>query len=156
MGTKSRVAMRGRLKQASLSLLAAILGLAHLGAASPPSEDLQRARVARDAFYRCALMTTPEYDDGISPANVVAKAVAFKCQTWVNTMVKYLPQAEGTELSKEIMRGEEGNLLGVVLRHRVLKSTPSTPLATGGAGAPARPSAGSVQPRTAPRRNAAQ
>jgi hypothetical protein len=69
-------------------------------------------------------MTVPDYDDAISPANVVAKAVAFKCQNWVNAMVKYMPQTEGRTLYNEIMRGEEGNLLGVVLRHRVLKSTP--------------------------------
>jgi hypothetical protein len=110
--------------RASLSVLAALLGIAQLAAASPPSESEHQVRIARDAFYKCAQMTVPDYDDAISPANVVAKAVAFKCQNWVNAMVKYMPQTEGRTLYNEIMRGEEGNLLGVVLRHRVLKSTP--------------------------------
>jgi len=110
--------------RASLSVLAAILGIAQLAAASPPSESKHNVRVARDAFYKCALMTVPEYDDRISPANVVAKAVAFKCQSWVISMLKYMPQTEGTNLYNEIMRGEEGNLLGIVLRNRVSKSMP--------------------------------
>ena len=74
--------------RASLSVLAAILGIAQLAAASPPSESEHKARIARDGFYRCALMTVPEYDDRISPANVVAKAIAFKCQSWVSSMQK--------------------------------------------------------------------
>lgn len=74
----------------------------------------------------------------------MAKAIAFKCQNWVNSMLKYMPQTEGTNLYNEIMRGEEGNLLGVVLRHRVLKSTPPPPVATGGPLG--------VQPRRAPQR----
>ena len=110
--------------RASLAVLAALLGIAQLAAASPPSESEHQVRIARDAFYKCALMTVPDYDDRISPANVVAKAIAFKCRNWVNAMLKYMPQTEGTTLHNEIMRGEEGNLLGVVLRHRVLKSTP--------------------------------
>jgi len=116
----------------SLSVLAAILGIAQLAAASPPSESVQSARVARDAFYKCALMTVPDYDDRISPANVVAKAIAFKCQSWVNAMLKHMPQTEGNRLYDEIMRGEEGNLLGVVLRNRVLKSTPPAPVVARG------------------------
>ena len=131
--------------RASLSVLAAILGIAQLAAASPPSESEQRVRIARDAFYKCALMTVSDYDDRISPANIVAKTIAFKCQSWVNAMVKYMPQTEGTNLYNEIMRGEEGNLLGIVLRHRVLKSTPPAPAA-----APTL----SGQRKTAPKRSA--
>jgi len=113
----------------SLSVLAAILGIAQLAAASPPTESVQNTRIARDAFYKCAQMTVPDYDDRISPANVVAKAVAFKCQSWINIMLKNMPQNDGTKLYNEIMRGEEGNLLGIVLRNRVLKSTPPAPAA---------------------------
>jgi len=46
--------------RASASVLAAILGVAQLAVASPQSETLQSARVARDGFYKCAVMTVPE------------------------------------------------------------------------------------------------
>ena len=151
--TGPEIAMRGRLKRATLSTLAVMLGVAQLGAASPPSEDVQRARIARDAFYKCALMTVPDYDDRVSPANVVAKAVAAKCQSWVDAMLKYMPRPEGAELHKEIMRGEEGNLLGIVLRNRVLRSTLPPPVATRGEGRPPRQS-GVAQGRTAQKRTA--
>ena len=130
--------------RASVSALAAVLGLAQLAAASPPSESGQFARIARDGFYKCAQMTVPEYDDRISPANVVAKAIAFKCKSWVDAMMKYIPKNDSDELYKEIMRGEEGSLLGIVLRHRVLKSTPPPPVATS--------EARNVQSRKAPQR----
>jgi hypothetical protein len=104
--------------RASVMVLAAILGVAQLAGASPPSETLQSARVARDGFYRCALMTVPEYDDRISPANVAAKATAFKCQSWVNAMLRHVLRDDADEQCKEIMRGDEGNLLGIVLRNR--------------------------------------
>ena len=138
--------------RASLSVLAAILGIAQLAAASPPSESEQKVRIARDAFYKCALMTVPDYDDRISPANVVAKAIAFKCQSWVNSMLKYMPQTEGTNLYNEIMRGEEGNLLGVVLRNRVLKST--APVAARDDRSPPRRPTPSGQRTTAPQPSA--
>jgi hypothetical protein len=137
--------------RASLSVLAAILGAAQLAAAAPQSESEQSARIARDAFYKCALMTVPEYDDRISPANVVAKAVAFKCQSWVNAMAKYMPQTEGTKLYNEIMRGEEGSLLGVILRYRVLKSNTLPLVVPGGDRAPPGQQVRTVQRRTAPK-----
>ncbi len=129
-------------KQASLSLLAAALGVAQLAAASLPSENTQRARVARDAFYKCALMTVPDYDDGISPADVVAKAVGFKCRNWLDTLLRYMPPTEASELAAEVKRGEEGNLLGIVLHNRVLKSKPQPPLATTGGARTTNPPAG--------------
>ena len=140
--------------RASLSILAAILGIAQFAAASPPSESEHRARIARDAFHKCALMTVPDYDDRISPANVVAKAVAFKCQNWVISMLKYMPQTEGITLYNEIMRGEEGNLLGIVLRNRVLNSTPPTPVAARGDRSPPGPPTLSGQHKTAPKPSA--
>ena len=137
----------------SVSALAAILGCAQLAAAAPISESAQNARIAKDAFYNCAAMTVPEYDDRISPANVVAKALAFKCQSWVDAMVKHAPRTETNDVYKEIMRGEEGNLLGIVLRHRVLKSAPAptpAPIAAASAApAPAAPSARTLRPSTA-------
>jgi hypothetical protein len=91
---------------------------------------MQRARIARDAFYKCAQMTVPDFDDRISPSNVIAKAVASKCQTWAEAVLRYMPKTEGADIYKEIMRGEEGNLLGIVLRNRVLGATPAAPLST--------------------------
>jgi len=87
-------------------------------------------------------MTVPEYDDGISPANVVAKAIAFKCKNWLDTLLRYLPETEASELAAEVKRGEEGNLLGIVLHHRVLKSTPQPPSAQSTGARAAVPSAG--------------
>ena len=140
--------------RASVSILAAILGIAQLAAASPPSESEHKVRIARDAFYKCALMTVPDYDDRISPANVVAKAVAFKCQSWVSSMLKYMPQTEGTNLHNEIMRGEEGNLLGIVLRNRVSKSTPPPVVAARDDRSPPTRPAVSGQRKTAPKPSA--
>ncbi len=110
--------------RASVSIVAAILGAAPLAAASSQGESLQAARIAKDAFYRCAQMTVAQYDDRISPANIVAKAIAAKCRSWVDAMVKNTNRTEATNLFDEVMRGDEGNLLGIVLHHRVLNSTP--------------------------------
>ena len=144
----------------SFSAVAAILGAAQLAAVAPISESAQGARVAKDAFYRCAQMTVPEYDDAISPANVVARAVAFKCQSWVDAMMKYTPKTDTTDLYGQIMRGEEGNLLGIVLRHRVLKSAPvparAPIIAPSAAPPPAAPPARGLRPSTAPRPPAPQ
>ena len=120
------------LNRVSVSLLAAILGVAQLAAASLPTENTQRARVARDAFYKCVVMTVSDYDDGVSPATVVAKAVAFKCRNWLDTWLRYVPPTEASVLAAEVKRGDEGDLLGIVLHNRVLKSTPQPPLATSG------------------------
>lgn len=105
--------------RASVSVLAAILGAAQIAAASLPSESAQSARIAKDGFYKCALMTAFEYD-----ANVVAKAIAFKCRSWVDACYDTCLEPTAMSCSRKIMRGEEGNRLGIVLRNRVLKSTP--------------------------------
>jgi len=138
--------------RASLSVLAAILGAAQLAAAGTQGENAQAARIARDGFYKCAQMTVPDYDDGISPANVVAKAIAAKCRSWVDAMSKYETRAEAVTLYNEIKRGEEGNLLGIVLRHRVLKSN-AAPVVTGERLSPRQP-VRSAQRRTAPKPSA--
>jgi len=62
-------------------------------------------------------------------------------------MLRHLPRADADEQYKEIMRGEEGNLLGIVLRNRVLK-------ATSAAGCVTVPR--NVQTKSAPTRNARQ
>jgi hypothetical protein len=108
--------------------LAAIIGASQIAAAAPSSESVQAARVMRDRFYRCAQNLVADYDDRVSPVHVVAKAVAAKCQTealnWLNAMLNAMNRTEATEAFNEVMRGEDGNLLAIVLRNRVLKSTP--------------------------------
>ena len=117
-----------RLRQCAL---AAILGASQIAAAAPASEFVQAARVTRDAFYRCAQSLVDDYDDRVSHVNIVAKALSAKCQpealNWANAMLKYMDRKEATDLYAEVMRGEEGNLVAIVLRHRVLKSTPAAP-----------------------------
>jgi hypothetical protein len=109
--------------------LAALLAATQLAAAAPSSESVQAARIARDRFYGCTQGLVADYDDRISPVNVVAKALAAKCQpsalTWANAMLKYMDREEAKDMYDEVMRGEEGNLVAIVLRHRVLKSAPS-------------------------------
>jgi hypothetical protein len=108
--------------------LAALLAVSQLAAAAPASENVQAARVMRDRFYRCAVALAPDYDDRVSPVTIVAKAVAAKCQmealNWLNAMLNFMDRKEATDLYAEVMRGEEGNLVAIVLRHRVLKSSP--------------------------------
>jgi hypothetical protein len=64
-----------------------------------------------------------------------------------------MPQTEGTKLYNEIMRGEEGNLLGIVLRNRV-KSTALAPVAARGDLSSPGQSALSGQRKTAPKPSA--
>jgi hypothetical protein len=141
----------------SVSVLAVILGIAQFAAAAPQGESVQAARIAKDRFYHCAQALVPDYDDRISPANVVAKAVAMKCQTdarsWFEAISKHTTRTEATELFNGVMSGEDANLLGVVLRHRVLKTTTS-PLVVGRAerAQPAQPALRSQQ-KAAPRRS---
>ena len=113
--------------RASVSALAAILGVAQLAAASAPGDGARAARIARDGFYTCALMTVPDNDDRISPADNVAKAVAAKCRSWVDAMLRQTARTEALEQYNEVMRGEDGTLLGLVLRHRVLQAAPPPP-----------------------------
>jgi hypothetical protein len=140
----------------SVSVPAVILGITQFAAAAPQGESVQAARIAKDRFYHCAQALVPDYDDRISPANVVAKAVAVKCQTdariWFEAMSKHTTRTEATELFNGVMSGEDANLLGVVLRHRVLK-TPIPPLIISRAERPppAQPALRSQQ-KAAPRR----
>jgi hypothetical protein len=111
--------------------LAAVLAASQIAAAAPASEFVQAARVARDRFYACAQTLVDDYDDRVSHVNIVAKALSAKCQqdalSWANAMLKYMDRKEATDLYAEVMRGEEGNLVAIVLRHRVLKNTPPAP-----------------------------
>jgi len=142
----------------SVSVLAVILGVTQLAAAAPQGESVQAARIAKDRFYHCAQTLVPDYDDRISPANVVAKAIAVKCQTdariWFDAMSKHATRAETTELSNEVMRGEDANLLGVVLRHRVLKSTTPPLVVTRAERTPTGQPVLSGQRKPAPKRTA--
>ena len=138
--------------RASASVVAAILGVAQLAAASSPGADVRAAAIARDGFYKCALMTVPDYDDRISPANLVAKAVAGKCRSWVDTMLRYKTGTEAAALKNEILRGEDGHLLGIVLRHRVLKSAPPPLIVARTAPAPRSQPAPNRQTKAAPKR----
>jgi hypothetical protein len=78
--------------RAGRCVLAAILGVSQIAAAALSSESVQAARVMRDRFYGCAQALVDDYDDRMSPVNVVAKAIAAKCQpsavNWVNAMLK--------------------------------------------------------------------
>ena len=95
-----------------------------LGGAAPPAPD---PKLAADNFYRCAEMFITSYDDGISPANIVAKAIANKCQTdalgWVNALAqsKTMNRDAAMEIFQEAMRGDDANLIMAVLEHRVAK-----------------------------------
>ena len=135
--------------RASVSVLGVILGITQLAAAAPQGESVQAARIAKDRFYHCAQTIVPDYDDRLSPANVVAKAIAVKCQTdarnWVNAMLKHTTRTEATDQFNELMRGEDGNLLGVVLRYRVLKSMAPPLVVTRPATAPPGPALRSQQ-----------
>jgi hypothetical protein len=106
----------------------AILGVtllvsAPLAAAEP--EQVQAARAAGDQFYECARSNVADYDDGISGANIVAKAVAAQCRRealdWVNALAKYTTQSESTAILNDLINGEDANLIAIVLRYRVSK-----------------------------------
>jgi hypothetical protein len=120
--------MRERLKQASFSILALCCAALGAAAAVPNDELIQAARITKDRFYKCAQATVAEYDDRISPANVVAKAVAAKCEadasSWGNAMLAYMKREQATSIYNDVMHGEDGNLVAIVLRHRVLNSAP--------------------------------
>jgi|SRR5262245_39410166 len=122
--------MRGRFRQASLCVLAVFCTAFGAAAAAQNNEDVQAARVTRDRFYKCAQATVADYDDWISPANLVAKAIAAKCEAdalnWFNALVAYMKREQATNIYSDVMRGEDGNLVAIVLRHRVLKATPGS------------------------------
>ena len=114
--------------RAAAPILAALIGAAHAAGAAPQGENVQTARIAKDRFYRCAQVAVADYDDRISPANIVAKAVAAQCQTdaltWFNAVSRYAKENEAKDMDREVMAGDEGHLLAVVLRHRVQKTLP--------------------------------
>jgi hypothetical protein len=103
----------------------AILGVTPLVAAEPNPADVQAATAAADKFYQCAGSNVADYDDGISGANIVAKAIAAQCRRealdWVNALAKYTTQSESTAILNELVSGEDANLIAIVLRHRVSK-----------------------------------
>ena len=75
-------------------------------------------------------------------------------EIWFDAMSKHATRTAATELSNEVMRGEDANLLGVVLRHRVLKSTTPPLVVTRAERTPPGQPALRSQQKAAPRRTA--
>lgn len=113
------------MRLASVLLLLALCAVAQISLAAEPLSKQDRLAAAQGRADACFDYQVPMLDDGLSPADVIAKAVETACQRYVDDLVgiqikgrnyyyKRDYPAEQAEVSKQ-------QIVLSVLRHRTGK-----------------------------------
>jgi len=117
--------LAAKLRNVLAVILLGILPIAANGQTAVPA-----GQVEMDALVSCAEHNIPLLDDGISGAEVIAKAVAQSCSSQISAVAINISGASASSVFVEQTRQElmEGRLLlGPILRYRVSKNQGQKP-----------------------------